>query len=37
MVYVLGIGLNVVFSFDQRRRLLSQIKQAIDGREVPAS
>ncbi len=37
IVYVFGIGLNVVFSFDQRRRLLSQIKQAIDGREVPAS
>jgi hypothetical protein len=37
VVYVFGIGLNVVFSFDQRRRLLGQIKQAIDAREMPAS
>lgn len=34
-VYVVGIGMNVVFAFDQRRRLLALIKQAIDAREVP--
>jgi hypothetical protein len=36
IVYVFGIGLNVVFSFDQRRRLLGQIKQATGAKEIPA-
>jgi len=36
-VVVVGVGLNVVFGLDQRRRLLAQIKQALDARQIPLS
>jgi heme exporter protein D len=34
---VVVVGLNVVAALGQRRRLLAQIKQATDVREVPGS
>ena len=37
LAFVVVVGANLLIALDQRRRLLSQIKQAIDAEEVPAS
>jgi hypothetical protein len=34
-VVMFGVGANVLFGLDQRRRLLAQIKQATETREIP--
>jgi len=35
IVIVFGVGGNVLFGLDQRRRLLVQIKRATEAREIP--
>jgi hypothetical protein len=36
-VLAFGVGGNVLFGLDQRRRLLTQIKRATEAREIPPS
>jgi len=35
IVVIFSVGGNLLFGIDQRRRLLAQIKSAIEAREIP--